>query len=196
MLEEHDNCKNKLEEIYNNIVEGVKVPSKVLWCEEGEKSSFLETFQNELKEPFMNSISQTKISKQLVTSQRQALTKLIEKKGRKKRTTKNWRPISLLNVDYKIISKVFSARLKKVPPLLISSQQTANAANGCISESTRLISDLVDVTEKFKTKGYLVTIQIKKAFNSVDRSFLITTLEKFGFGTNFIDWIKIFLNDR
>ena len=30
MLEEHNNCKNKLEEIYNNIVEGVKVPSKVL----------------------------------------------------------------------------------------------------------------------------------------------------------------------
>ena len=144
----------------------------------------------------MNSIYQTKISKQLVTSQRQALTKLIEKKGREKRTTKNWRPISLLNVDYKIISKVFSARLKKVPPLLISSQQTANAANGCISEFARLISDLVDVTEKFKTKGYLVTIQIKKAFNSVDRSFLITTLEKFGFGTSFIDWIKIFLNDR
>ena len=55
---------------------------------------------------------------------------------------------------------------------------------------------MLDVTEKFKTKGYLVTIDIEKAFDSLDHSFLQTILEKFGFGTNFIDWIKIFLNDQ
>ena len=55
---------------------------------------------------------------------------------------------------------------------------------------------MLDVTEKFKTKDYLVTIDIEKAFDSLDHSFLITTLEKFGFGTNFIDWIKIFLNEQ
>ena len=52
------------------------------------------------------------------------------------------------------------------------------------------------VTEKFKTKGYLGTIDIEKAFDLLDHSFLLTTLEKFGFGTSFIDWIKIFLNDQ
>ena len=80
--------------------------------------------------------------------------------------------------------------------MLISSQQTAYVANRCISESGRLISDLLDVTEKFKTKGYLVTIDIEKTFDSLDYSFLLTVLEKFGFGTNFIDWIKIFLNEQ
>ena len=64
--------------------------------------------------------------------------------------------------------------------MLIFSQQTAYVANRCIIELGRPISDLPDVTEKFKTKGYLVTIDIEKA------------LEKFGFETNFIDWIKIF----
>ena len=43
---------------------------------------------------------------------------------------------------------------------------------------------MLDVTEKFKTKGYLVAIDIKKDFNSWDHSFLPTTLEKFGFRTN------------
>ena len=99
----------------------------------------------------------------------------------------NWRPISL-NVDCKIISKGFSfSRLKKVLLLLISSQQTAYVANSCISESGRRISDFLDVTEKFKTKGYLVTIDIEKAVDSLDDSCLLTTLEKFGFGTNFIN---------
>ena len=79
----------------------------------------------------------------------------------------------------------FSPRLKKLLPLLISSQQTPYVANRCISELGRLISYLLDVTEKFKTNGYLVTIDIKKVFESLDHSFLITALEEFGFGTNF-----------
>ena len=62
-------------------------------------------------------------------------------------------------------------------------------------ESGRLISDLLVVTEKFRTKGYLVPIDIEKAFDSLDHSFLLTP-EKFSFGTNFINWIKIFLNGQ
>ena len=120
----------------------------------------------------------------------------IQWKDKDKRFIKNWRPISLSNVDYKIISKTFSAELKKVLPLLISSQQTAYVPNWCISESGKLTSDLLDVTEKLKTKSYLVANDIEKAFDSVDHSVLLTALEKFGFGTIFIDWVKIFLNDH
>ena len=47
-----------------------------------------------------------------------------------------------------------------------------------------------------KVKGYLVTTDIEKAFDSLDHTFLISALEKRGFGKTFIDWIKIFLNDQ
>ena len=89
---------------------------------------FYETFRKELKEPFMNSLNQTKVSKKLVTSQRQALIKLLEKKDKDIRLISNWRPISLVNVDYKIISEIFASRLKKVLTNLISPQQTAYVA--------------------------------------------------------------------
>ena len=49
----------------------------------------------------------------LSTSQTQAVVTLIEKKGRDKRLAKNWRPISLMNVDVKIASKALSFRIKK-----------------------------------------------------------------------------------
>ena len=62
----------------------------------------------------MNSISQTKISKKRIFSERQAIVKIIEKKDKDKCFIKNWRPISLLKVGYKIFSEVFFARLKKV----------------------------------------------------------------------------------
>ena len=40
-----------------------------------------------------------------------------------------------------------------------------------------------------KVKGYLVTTDIEKAFDSLDHTFLISALEKLGFGKTFIDWI-------
>ena len=70
---------------------------------------------------------------------------------------------------YKIISNIFAARLKKVPPYLISTQRNAYA-----SDSESRISCLLDLTEKLKIKGYLVTVDIEKAFDSLE----ILVLEK------------------
>ena len=66
---------------------------------------FYETFWNEMKYVFLKSLKQAKEKGELSISQRQAVIKLIEKKDRDKRYIKNWRPISLVNVDTKIISK-------------------------------------------------------------------------------------------
>ena len=62
--------------------------------------------------------------KPLSTSQRQAVMKIIDKKERDKTLLKNWKPISLLNVDLKTPSKAFASRLKTVLPSIISSKQT------------------------------------------------------------------------
>ena len=146
---------------------------------DGLTKEFYETFWEELKQPFMNSLNQAKLSKKLVTSQRQAVRKVLERKDKDKRLISNWRPISLLNVDHKIISKIFASRLKKVLPNLISSQQTAYVAQRCINELGKLISDLLSVPKKMKVKAYLVTTDIEKAFDSLDHTFLISALEKF-----------------
>ena len=163
---------------------------------DGLTKEFYETFWEELKQPFMNSLNQAKLSKKLVTFQRQAVMKLLERKVKDKRLISNWRAISLLNANYKIISKFFASRLKKKLPNLISSQQIAYVAQRCINESGRLISDLLSLTKKVKVKGYLVTIDIGKAFDSLDHTFLISGLDKSGFGKVFMDWIKIFLNEQ
>ena len=88
------------------------------------------------------------------------MIKLIEKKDRDKRFIKNWRPISLLNIDCKIISKLFATRLKDVLPSLISSEQTAYVVKRFIGEVGRLISDLLEMSDKLNIKGYLITVDI------------------------------------
>ena len=109
----------------------------------------------------LKSLKQAKKKGQLNISQRQAAIKLIEKKDWDKRYIKNWRPISLLNVDTKIISKALAAKLKEVLPTVVSSNQTAYVNKRCISESGRLISDIIEVCEKQNIGGYLVTMDIE-----------------------------------
>ena len=74
---------------------------------DGFTKEFFETFWSEVKKTFLSCVSHSFDKGELCTSQRQAIIKLIEKKDRDKRLIQNWRPISLLNVDAKIISKSF-----------------------------------------------------------------------------------------
>ena len=163
---------------------------------DGLSKEFYEKFWDDVKEPFINSIKEAKVKQKLSSSQRQAVIKLIEKKNKDKRCIENWRPISLLNVDYKILSKALASRLKKILPTLITSQQTAYISNRYIGENGRLISDIIEMTEKLNIGGFLVAMDIEKAFDSLDYTFLLSVLKKIGFKEQFINWIQILINSQ
>ena len=80
--------------------------------------------------------------------------------------------ISLLNVETKILSKAFAAKLKPILPSIVSLNQTAYVEKRCISESSRLISEIMGICGKKNIPGYLVI------------------LKKFCFGDNFINWVN------
>ena len=94
----------------------------------------------------------------------------------------------------KIISKVLSTRIKNVLPFLISSNQTAYFKNKFIRESWRVISDILEVASTLALEGFLVTVHIEKAFDFVNHCFLLQILQKFGFGKDFVSWIKTVKN--
>ena len=163
---------------------------------DGLTKEFFVTFWEDIKDAFLNSCRTAKLKKELSNSQRQAVIKLIEKKDKDKRFIKNWRPISLLNVDYKIISKALASRLKKVLLNLTSSKQTAYAENRFIGKSGRMIADIIEITDVLIKEGFLVTMGIKKAFDSLDHTFVISVLKKFGFGNNFVIWIETLMSKQ
>ena len=74
---------------------------------------FYEFFWDDIKNSLSDSIKKSFMSGELSTFQKQAAIKLMEMKGRDKQLIKNWHPISLLNIDTKLISKVIAIRLKK-----------------------------------------------------------------------------------
>ena len=66
---------------------------------------------------------------------------------------------------------------------MISHEQTAYVKDRFICETGRLISDIIEVSDIFNTDGFLVTMDIERAFDSLNHSFLLAVLKKFGFGT-------------
>ena len=157
-------------------------------------SEFYLCFWDDIKNTFFSSVNYSFEVGQLSTSQRQAIIKLLEKRDKDKRFISNWRPISLLNVDTKIISKCLAKRLVPVLPTIVSPDQTAYVKGRFIGESTRLISDILELSDIENIPGYLLTADIEKAFDSIDHTFLLSCLQKYGFGPNFLKWVKILLN--
>ena len=110
--------------------------------------------------------------------------------------SRNRCPISLKSIHYKIVSKAPAARLKKVLPSVITHQQTAYIQNRCISETGRIISDILEIADTSNLKGYLVTIDIEKAFDLLNHSFLMAILKKFVFAPSFLEWTKGVLKNQ
>ena len=59
-----------------------------------------------------------------------------------------------------------------------------------IGESGRLIADIIEITDVLNKEGFLVTMDIEKAVDSLDDTFLISVLKKFGFGNNIVSWFE------
>ena len=131
----------------------------------------------------------------LSISQRRGMISLIPKKSKDKTLLENLRPISLLNVDYKILTKVITKRIEKVLPTLINSDQTGYVKGRYIGENVRLIYDVIHYMDKSNRKGIAIFLDFKKAFDSIEWNYLLETLQLFNFGHDIQNWIKIFYNN-
>ena len=130
----------------------------------------------------------------LTVSQRRGIITLLFKKG-DRTLLKNWRPVTLLNTDYKILTKALANRLQQVLPLIVNSDQTASIKGRTINDNTRLLADVISYVNEKNTSLALISVDQMKAFDRVSHDFLFTCLERFGFGPSFINWIKLIYHD-
>ena len=96
----------------------------------------------------------------------------------------------------KLSLKLLHHRTNKVLPNLISSQQVAHVKKGFIGESSRLIAHIIEIIGVLSKEEFLVTMDIEKVFDSLNHTFVIFVLKKFGFGNNFVSWIEILISQQ
>ena len=101
----------------------------------------------------------------------------------------NYRPIALINVDLKILTKALSNRLRPVLATIIHHSQTA-VDRRRIDYTAHLLRDLIDLINKDDTEGALIFLDQEKAFDRVEHDFLFKTMSAFGIGDGFIGWLK------
>ena len=130
----------------------------------------------------------------LPLTQRRGVISLLFKKGDRTQL-QNWRPITLLNTDYKILTKALANRLKHTLPLLIHTDQTACIPGRTINDNLRLIQDAITYANETNIPLALISVDQLKAFDRVSHSFLFKTLQKFGFGPDFQQWIQLLYTD-
>ena len=131
----------------------------------------------------------------LSISQRQGLITCIPKGDKPKQFLKNWRPITLLNVIYKIASACIAERIKTTLTELILEDQTGFISGRYIGENTRLIYDILHITDELDIPGLLLIVDFEKAFDSIFWKFINHTLTFLNFGDSIKRWINVFNND-
>ena len=120
----------------------------------------------------------------LCESQYRGMITLMFKSGERE-DIKNWRPITLLNVDYKIISKLLAERLKCVLPNIIDTDQKGFVKGRNIFQGNQLLQNIIDYTDIEDEEGAILFLDQQKAFDRAEWGYLDLCLEKFGFRDRF-----------
>lgn len=162
---------------------------------DGLTVEFYLCFWDLIKDHLLSMYNECINRQEMTTTMKQGLITLIPKPGKDPLTIENWRPISLLNVDYKILAQAYAKRLKKNLEEIISENQNGFMAKRHISSNIRLVLDLIDYSDHINSKALMVFLDFYKAFDSIEHSFIIRTLQIFGFGDKFIKNIIMFFKN-
>ena len=181
----YDECKQVLETFQND-----KSPG-----EDGFTVEFYNFFFELLGHNLVESFNEAYETNELSISQRRGIITLIPKEDGSLLDLSNWRPITLLNVNCKIATKAIAKRIEASLPKLVNSDQTGFIKGRYIGENIRLIIDTMEYTEKYNIPGILVSLDFRKAFDSIEWPFIMRTLDVFNFGTSIQKWVStVFTN--
>ena len=158
--------------------------------EDGIISEFYITHWEQIKDEFFLLVNDTFEKKELTPSQYKGVLTLLHKSGERE-DIRNWRPLTLLNSDYKIIAKILAERLKVVLPKLIHSDQKGFVKGRNISEANRLIQDVIEYTDREDDDGIIIFLDQQKAFDRVEWGWVDHVLSKFNFGEKFREWVQM-----
>ncbi len=175
----YDECKIALNKMKKNKSPGL----------DGITTEFYQEFWPLIGNLLVNVYNESYENGNLSDSQRKSVMALIFKDG-KRDDIANYRPISLTNVDYRILAFSLAERMQHVMNNIISTDQSAYIKRRYMGTNIRLVSDIIEYYDITNKSGLLLMLDFKKAFDSIEWSFMFKSLQFFNFGPSFIRWIE------
>ena len=186
---EKNKCENVLSE--SELLKAIKaMKNGTSPGTDGLVTEFYKFFWSDIKNLLLSCLNYELETGILSIEQRRGILTLIPKKDKNRLYLKNWRPLTLLNTDYKILAKALANRLTEYLPFLIEDDQTGYIPGRFIGCNIRLVEYIIIYTTLNKVTGILLTIDFEKAFDSLRWSFIQKSLEAFNFGDRFRSFIK------
>ena len=146
---------------------------------DGIPIEFYQHFWDDIKHLYFRYINMVR-DKAFPGGKNTSVIKLIYKRKGEIYLLTNYRPISLINVDIKILCKALANRLKVVLPSIIHYSQTAVFGRR-IDHTIHTIRDLIDLANKEDDTAAFIFLDQEKAFDRVNHDFLFKTMHSFGF---------------
>ena len=159
----------------------------------GFTGDFFKFFWRDLKLFVCKSVNFSYENDRLSVSQRLGIITLIPKGDKDKLYLKNWRPLTLLNTLYKLVSGCIAERIKPCLETIIHADQKGFVPNRYIGESIRTTYDILDYAKTHNKTGLLLLIDFEKAYDSVSFNYIKKCLAFFNFGESLIRWVGILL---
>lgn len=111
-------------------------------------------------------------------------------KSKKPKTVKDYRPISLLCSDYKILTKILASRLKSILSQIVEENQILAAAKGNIQDLLSLVRDVVLQCKLQSAKSHaVINLDFANAFDRVSHKYLFYVMNRLGFQGQFVNSI-------
>ena len=192
--EQRDACEGylTLQECYNSLK--LFKQNKSPGCD-GLPAEFYLAFWPEIGYKLVTSLNYCLDKNMLSLSQRRGVITLLEKKGKDPQQIKNWRPVTLLNTDYKILTKSLSRRIEKFIPEVIHTDQSGFVRDRFIGEPIRFVEDLIEKFDREDKPGIVMQLDFEKAFDSMEWNFLFEMLKKLNLGETFIRFVRCCYKD-
>ena len=157
----------------------------------GFTTEFFQFFWHKIREMYHNALMYAKRTGKLTLSARRGVITLIPKKADPDEL-KSWRPLTMLNIQYKILAKALANRLKLVFPELISNTQTGFMQERQISTTLRTTLDITKLNKS--VSGYAIFLDFEKCFDRIAYNAITGSLGYLGFGKEFNEWVNLLLN--
>ena len=162
--------------------------------EDGLPVEFYQTFWDILATDLLTVFTEFQGLGRLPDSFRSGIVKLLHKKD-DKTDLKNWRPITLLNVDCKLFSKLLANRMTVVLGEVIHPDQTCAIPGRKITDSLVLIRDTICYARDRNIRLVVLNLDFEKAFDRVSHQYLLQVLPKMGFPQRFVEWVGLLYRD-
>ena len=161
----------------------------------GFTNEFFKFFWRDIKYFVLKSAEYSFKNNRLSASKSLGIISIIPKGEKDKRFLSNWRPLTLLDTLYKLISGCIAERIKPALDTLVHPDQKGFVAGRYIGEVVRTTTDIIEYAKENNASGLLLLIDFEKAYDSISFKYIIKCLKILDFCDDMIKWVGILLNN-